>query len=132
MSESTACHLVLSSRVSTPSTLFCVILRAPQVITTLKPPPTPALVESLAHDQPAPQPERVLLRIPIQVIARGPDNVDVSESTNTVVVSAPRRAHLLESARKPRTSAHVVKPPSQNFSPRCWSFKHLQPEHTKP
>jgi PilZ domain len=32
--------------------------------------------------------QRVLLRIPIQVIARGPDNVHVSESTYTVVVSA--------------------------------------------
>lgn len=32
--------------------------------------------------------QRVLLRIPIQVIARGPDNVHVSESTHTVVVSA--------------------------------------------
>jgi hypothetical protein len=32
--------------------------------------------------------QRVLLRIPIQVIARGPDNVHASETTNTVVVSA--------------------------------------------
>jgi hypothetical protein len=32
--------------------------------------------------------QRVLLRIPIQVIARGPDNVHASESTHTVVVSA--------------------------------------------
>ncbi|HEY1468807.1 MAG TPA: hypothetical protein VGF61_07170 [Candidatus Acidoferrum sp.] len=32
--------------------------------------------------------QRVLLRIPIQVIARGPDGVHVSESTNTVVVNA--------------------------------------------
>jgi hypothetical protein len=32
--------------------------------------------------------QRVLPRIPVQVIARGPDNVHVYESTNTVVVSA--------------------------------------------
>jgi hypothetical protein len=47
----------------------------------------PSLVQSLAHGHRR-RSQRILLRIPIQVIARGPDNVDVSEGTNIVVVSA--------------------------------------------
>jgi hypothetical protein len=48
----------------------------------------PSLSSDLAPMSNRRRSQRVLLPIPIQVIARGPDNVHVSESTQTVVVSA--------------------------------------------
>jgi hypothetical protein len=45
----------------------------------------------------------VLLRIPIQVIARGPDNVHSSESTNPIVASAHGALIYLDLPVYPRT-----------------------------